>query len=258
MIFLIFIAVISLITASVYAFQHKLIFFPEALSQDYVFQFDQTYEELNYKTPDGHSINALLFKVPEAKGIVYYHHGNAGSLRSWGSIAPIFMNHRYNLLIYDYRGFGKSSGKISEKILYQDARLIYQSLLKSYSEDSIVVYGRSIGTGVATKIAEENNPKLLILESPYYNLPDLAKTLLPFIPSAMIRFQLPNNERIPHIKAPIRIFHGTMDEVVYFGSSRKLEKLLTKKDQLIPVEGGGHNNLADFKIYHTELRKILE
>ena len=258
MISLIFLALVVLITASIYTFQHKLIFFPEILSQNYQYQFEEKHQEFNFKTKDGNSINALFFEVSQPKGIVFYHHGNAGSLRSWGTIAPVFGSLHYNLLIYDYRGFGKSSGKISEENLYEDARLLYRSLLESYNEDSIIVYGRSIGTGIATKIAEEFNPKLLILESPYYNLPDLAKNLMPFVPKFLIRYQLANNERIPRIKAPITIFHGTSDEVVYFGSSKKLEKLLGEKDRLVPIDGGHHNDLAGFEQYHHELGIILE
>ena len=258
MIVLIILAVFILLTAGIYSYQYKMIFFPELLPQNFQFQFDHQFDELNYKTPDGYSINALHFKVHNPKGVVFYNHGNAGSLRTWGSVAETFLNNKYNLLIYDYRGFGKSEGKISEEKLYKDAEMIYNSLLDLYSEDSIIVYGRSIGTGIATKIATECKPKQLILESPYYNLPDLIKKIFPIIPARIIRFKFPNNERMQHIQSPIIIFHGTLDEVVYFGSSLKLEKLMKEKDQLIPIEGGHHNDLAEFDDYHKELALILK
>ena len=176
-VFFVFTALFILITSFIYFFQHKLIFFPEVLLPNHSFSFDHTFEELNYKTTEGVQINALHFKAPEPRGIVYFHHGNAGSLRSWGLIADVFLDLGYDILIYDYRGFGKSQGRISEEHMYHDAQFIYDELKKQYSENDIVVYGRSIGTGVATKIAADNNPGRLVLESPYYNLPDLAKKI---------------------------------------------------------------------------------
>ena len=234
-----------------------MIFFPEVLPQNYEFDFHEPFEELNFSTGSGYKINALHFKSDHPRGVVFYSHGNAGSLRSWGFVSQFILAYDYDLLIYDYRGFGKSGGRISEENMYSDANLIYHELTKSYDETQIIVYGRSIGTGVASYVAKNNNPKHLILESPYYNLPDLAKNIFPFIPASLIKYKLPNNEMISEISAPITIFHGTLDEVVYFGSSLKLEKLLKGKDKLIPIEGGHHNDLSDFESYHRELKSIF-
>jgi len=258
MVFLVFFSLFVLITIGIYAFQNKLIFYPEVLLPNYQFEFDHDFEELDFHSLDGTLINALHFKADNSTGVVFYSHGNAGSLRNWGHIADIFLSHHYDLLIYDYRGFGKSRGKITEEKLYEDANMIYKKLLQSYSEDQIIIYGRSIGTGVASKIALDYNPKHVVLESPYYNLPDLAKNMFPFIPEKLIRYKLSNNERIPKISAPITIFHGTFDEVIYFGSSMKLEKLLNAKDRLVPIVGGHHNDLANFEVFHSELAKILQ
>jgi len=258
MTFFVFLSFFILITVGIYVFQNKLIFFPEKLMPSYLYEFEHDFIEIDYKTPDGVRLNALHFKVNKPKGIVFYSHGNAGSLRTWGYTSDIFLKHNYDLLIYDYRGYGKSGGKISESNMYQDAVLIYKELLKTYREDEIIVYGRSIGTGVASKVALEYNPKHLVLESPYYNLPDLAKKIFPFIPAKLIRYKLKNDERIQKISSPITIFHGTFDEVIYFGSSMKLEKLLQDKDQLIPIVGGHHNDLANFELYHEELANILQ
>lgn len=225
---------------------------------NYVYEFDHDFLEIDYNAQDGVRINALHFKVSKPKGIVFYSHGNAGSLRTWGLVADIFLKHGYDLLIYDYRGYGKSGGKLSEAKLYEDACMIYEELLKSYNEEDIIVYGRSIGTGIASKVAIDYNPKHLILESPYYNLPDLAKKIFPFIPASMIRYKLRNDQSVGQISAPITIFHGTFDEVIYFGSSMKLERLLREKDRLIPIVGGHHNDLANFELYHEELGNILQ
>lgn len=258
MVFLVFLSLFIIITTGIYTFQNKLIFFPEVLMPNFKFEFDNTFQEIDYRTEDGILINALHFKSTDPKGIIFYSHGNAGSLRKWGLVADVFLSHNYDLLIYDYRGYGKSSGEISEEKLYSDAKMIYEKLKESYNEENIIVYGRSIGTGVASKIAMDNNPRHLVLESPYFNLPDLARKIFPFIPKKLIRYKFPNDERVPQISSPITIFHGTFDEVIYFGSSMKLEKLLNKKDKLVPIVGGHHNDLANFEIFHKELAEILK
>ena len=246
------------ITSGIYFFQEKLIFFPEVVSPTYQYQFDHDFEEVNYQVAEGITINALHFKAEESKGIVFYSHGNAGSLSGWGFVADLFLMNNYDVLIYDYRGYGKSNGSVSEANLYHDAMYIYEQLASEYGEDKIVVYGRSIGSGIATKVASEFNPKQLILESPYYNLPDLAKKIFPFIPSFLLRYKLRNDQMIEAVKCPITIFHGTYDEVIYFGSSLKLEKHTKKGDKIVPIVAGHHNDLANFEVFHAELKNALK
>lgn len=255
---IVFLSFFILLTLGIYFFQEKLIFFPETLPEGYSFHFNQEFDERNYQVAEGIHINALHFKVPKSKGIIFYAHGNAGSLRSWGYVADIFIQHNYDVLIYDYRGYGKSAGRISEENFYHDADVIYKELQKSYQESGIIVYGRSIGTGIAVKIAAEHNPGQLILESPFFNFLDLVGKIMPIIPPWLIRYSFRNDIRIQDVKCPVTIFHGTVDEVIYFGSSLKLEKLLKPGDRLIPIEGGHHNDLENFELFHRELAKALD
>jgi len=257
MLFWVFITVLVFSSIGLLRYQHKLIFFPEVLPPNYDFHFEQQFTELNYRTHDGGSINALHVRSQNSKGTVFYNHGNAGSLKKWGLIAEDFIKHDYDLFIYDYRGFGKSEGNISEENLYRDAVMLYEAIAYSVGEENIVLYGRSIGTGIATKLARDYNPKCLILESPYYNFKDLVNNIFPFIPSFMLRYDFPNSERIDQISAPITIFHGTLDEVVYFESSLKLKDHFKDIDRLIKIEGGHHNDLSEFIKYQNELSLIL-
>lgn len=258
MFLIVLISLLALLIFALISFQSKIIFFPEVLSKDYKYHFPGNYQEIFYTTNDGEEINALHFTVDEPKGIVFYSHGNAGSLRTWGYVADDFNMHGYDLLIYDYRSYGKSSGKITEENLYQDAEMIYMALKTKYDERNIIVFGRSIGTGIASKIASAHNPKLLILESPYYNLTDLAKKIFPFLPSSIVNYKFRNDLHIQQASCPIVIFHGTMDEVIYFESSKKLEKSFGPHDKLISIPGGHHNDLSEFPMYQNELRKLLE
>jgi len=215
-IFMLVLAILSgllTITLGAYFLQEKLIFFPEKLSKDHQYSFSQRFEEINYKVEEGVEINALHFKTDNPKGVVFYSHGNAGSLRSWGMIADTFLSLQYDLLIYDYRSYGKSGGKMSEAKLYNDVEFIYCELLKQYEEENIVVYGRSIGSGVASHVASSHHPALLILESPYFNLPDLVHNMMPFVPKSFVRYELRNDIHIQKVSCPVLVFHGIKDEI---------------------------------------------
>jgi len=202
--------------------------------------------------------------------VVLYFHGNAGSLNGWGDIAGDFIDNGYDLLIFDYR-FGKSTGKIkSEANLHNDARFIYEQLLKETPEKDIIIYGRSIGTGIATKLAAENSPKMLILETPPYSLLDLSKHYMPFIPHKwVLKYKLKTNIWITKVHCPIHIFHGTADNIVPYNASVRLLKLLENKDLpretqsdisqgvLTTIEGGNHNDLSTFLKYREKLKLLL-
>ncbi len=237
--------------------QHRLIFFPQKLNSAFKFSFKAPFEERYFNTEDNVRIHALHFKVKNPRGVIYYMHGNAGSLQGWGEVASEFLVHQYDVLMIDYRGYGKSNGKISEKSLFKDAKVIYDIIKKEYDEQDIVVYGRSIGSGIATYVAAHNHPGLLILESPFYNLPDVARTYFPWFPSKLIRFKFRNDIYIKNVKCPVYIFHGTLDEVIDVKGSYKLKPLLKSTDQLFLIDGGHHNDLTLFDQYQNKIRKIL-
>lgn len=232
-------------------------FFPEKLPHDFEYNYDICFEELNYKIDEETTINALLFKADTSKGLIYYLHGNAGSLNGWGNVAYQFVDLGYDVLITDYRGFGKSSGKISEAALLSDAGFIYHIIKDQYAEKNIVIYGRSLGTGLAAFIAAENKPKLIILESPYYSVIDLAKNLYPWLPSFLVRYPVRTNEYLKKVNCPVYLFHGTNDRIVKYGSSERLKEL-NQNIKLFTIQGGGHNNLEMFEEYHINLKRILE
>lgn len=248
-----------IIGVALYFLQEKMIFMPEPLSQDYSYSFPTNFEEINLITNDGAKLNALHFRVKNPKGVVLYFHGNAGELSSWGMVVQKFVNMQYDVLVMDFRTYGKSTGKLSEKALYSDAQLFYDLLLKTYSEDEIVVYGRSLGTTFATYVAAKNHPEQLILEAPFYSLVKVASERFPFIPvSLFLKFHFPTYEYLQEVSCPIIIFHGTDDFVVNYKNSKKLSKLKTKgKITFITIPNGTHNSLVNTKIYKETLDSIL-
>ncbi len=246
------------VCAVLYMGQEQFIFFPEVLPPHFRYSFRGPFEEVTWQV-DGATIHALHFKAEQPKGVILYLHGNAGSLRSWGSVAEELIAHGYDVLIPDYRGYGKSTGTItSEQVLHHDAALAYTYLQQHYAEHQIVVYGRSIGTGLGVYLASSHHPKMLILETPYYNLQELATAQFPFIPSFLLKYPLRTDAWIAEVTCPIYLFHGTQDEVIPYSASQRLVPLIRTQHQVVTIEGGGHNNLGAFRQYHEQLATILQ
>jgi len=177
-----------------YLNQEQIIFLPTKLSPDHSFQFDQPFEEKTIRTKDGTTLNTVLFKADSSKGVIFYLHGNAGSIDSWGWVATTYTSLHYDVFMLDYRGYGKSGGKIqNEQQLYDDIQTAYNELKKLYDENNIVVLGYSIGTGLASKVASQNHPKLLILQAPYYSLIDEMHTRFPVIPTFILKYKKMSN-----------------------------------------------------------------
>ncbi len=240
-----------MIGSALYFFQEKILFLPTTLEQDYQYESDYPFEELFLKTDEDVTINALHYKVENPKGVILYFHGNAGDLSRWGIVAEYFVSQNYDVLIMDYRGYGKSKGKLSEQGFYDDAEFCYNYLLDSYSEEEIVIYGRSLGTGIATYLASKHQPKQLILETPYYSILDVAKHRFPVFPvTAVLRYKFPSNEFITTVNCPITMFHGTDDRVIPYSSAQKLKSVAPQEHaSFITIEGGGHNNLISFELF---------
>jgi pimeloyl-ACP methyl ester carboxylesterase len=248
-----------LICVLLYFFQERLIFFPEKLSKDHRFRFPQPFSEVNIETGQGAMIHGLLFTASASKGLVFYLHGNAGSLDSWGAVAETYTRLGYDVFIPDYPGYGKSEGSIrSQRQLFEVIQEVYDEMKKRYSEDSIVVVGYSVGSGPASWLASVNHPKLLILQAPFYNMADLVRQVYPIVPSFLLKYTFRTNEYLKNCRMPVVLFHGDRDEVIYYGSSLKLQKELKSSDTLITLHGQGHNGMTDNPDYIRALERILQ
>lgn len=248
-----------LICGSLFFFQEKLIFFPEKLYKNFKFPFTQKFDEINIQTKDHKLLHGVLFTSDRSKGLIFYLHGNAGSVNSWGEVALTYTRLNYDVFILDYRGYGKSEGSISsQEQLFEDIQTAYDELKKRYKEDSIVVLGYSIGTGPATKIASVNHPRLLLLQAPYYSLVDMMKHTYPLIPAFLLKYKFETHRYMKNCKMPVIIFHGDQDEVIYYNSSIKLKKLMKETDELITLKDQRHNGITDNLEYITTIEKILK
>ncbi|UII75904.1 lysophospholipase [Flagellimonas sp. HMM57] len=247
------------ISVLLYFLQDYFLFKPEKLSKDFQFHYDnQVIEEYNVETRDGAVINGLHFKSEKPKGIVFYLKGNSKSIKGWGKFAVDFTRHGYDVIMVDYRGFGKSTGRRTQKAVKRDMQVIYNKLKDKVTEKYIILYGRSMGSGFAAKLASMNNPRMLILDAPYYSLSKVAKKFIPFMPlSLLIKFPMPTYKWLKYVNCPIHIIHGTDDKLIPYKTSVKLSKIKPELTKLYTVIGGGHKNLNTFESYHTMLTEII-
>ena len=234
-------------------------FHPEKLPEDFEYKYDEPFEEHFFDVEENVRINGLRFTQKDPKGIVIYFHGNTRSIKGWSKYAKDFTRSNYEVLIIDYRGFGKSTGKRNEQAMFNDSEYIYNKVRAWFKEEKIIIYGRSMGSGFATKLASKNNPKMLILDAPYYSFSQLTNRWLFFLPlSILLRYHIRTDIWIKYVKCPIYIIHGTKDSLIPYRSSVKLRQEAPLTTRLIPIHGGKHNDLPSFKEYHNHLDEILD
>jgi len=246
------------ICAIFYFMQDFFFFRPEILPHSFQYKYPFPFEEVDFEMEDGGKINGLHFMVPNSKGVVFYLKGNSKSVKGWGKFARDFVSKGYDFFMVDYRGFGKSSGKRTETTLYNDAQTIYKWLSSQYPEQKIIIYGRSMGSGIAARIASWNKPKMMIFDSPYYSFLYQVKRWGWWVPMRLLlKYQIRTDQYIKKIDCPVHIIHGNKDRLVSYQQSQMLKAIAPQKIQLHTIINGGHNNLPDFPEYHEVLYDIL-
>ncbi|MFY0626256.1 MAG: alpha/beta fold hydrolase [Reichenbachiella sp.] len=249
----------TLLCIIVYFVQEYFMFHPEKLPEDFEYKYEEPFEELFFQVEENVRINGLRFTVKESKGIVIYFHGNTRSIKGWSKYAKDFTRNDFEVLIIDYRGFGKSTGERAEKAIYKDSQYIYNEVRNWYKEDQIIIYGRSMGSGFAAKLASKNKPKMLILDAPYYSLSQLTSRWFFFLPlSILLKYHIRTDIWVKYVRCPIYIIHGTSDKLIPYRSSVRLRKEAPLTIRLIPIHGGKHNDLPTFDEYHNHLNEVLQ
>jgi fermentation-respiration switch protein FrsA (DUF1100 family) len=246
-----------LILVMMYFFQEKIIFKPTTLPQNYTFSIEVPFQEIYLNGIENGKIHSLLLKSKSSKGLIVYYHGNRAGLERWSKIVTYFIKKGYDVLVMDYRGYGKSTGKRTEKILYNDAQLVYDYAKKLYPENKITVYGRSLGSGLATYVSSKNNPMQMILETPYHSFVDVVRSWFKFIPKFLMNYQMNSYQYIKNVRCKTTIFHGTEDKVVPLSSAQKLYEEAPQPKEFILIETAHHSNIGEFEEYHQKINKIL-
>jgi alpha-beta hydrolase superfamily lysophospholipase len=249
---------------ALYFLQEKILFHPRKLSTDHVFNFPIPFKEINVPINNEKNLCILQFTVPDSvcKGVVLYFHGNRKNIERYAPFAYNFTKNNYEVWMIDYPGFGKSTGERNEDILYDDAKELYKMARAGFGKDSIIIYGKSIGTGIASFLASIKDCKRLILETPYYSIDALFAHYAFIYPvSWMTKYHFPVYKYFEKIEAPVTIFHGTDDEIIPYSEAEMLMKPWNEmpplKRELITIEKGEHNNLNDFPLFHQKLDSVL-
>jgi hypothetical protein len=243
-----------------YTLQEKFLFHPEKLNSAYVFNFKFPFEEVNIPMNETDTVNMIKFFPADSvrRGVVVYYHGNRQNIERYAKYAANFTKHGYEVWMEDYPGFGKSTGSLTEKKLYAQALQVQKMAAAKFGKDSIIIYGKSLGTGIAAYVASVSNNKRLILETPYFSIPSLFSCYAPVYPAGkMSIFKIPANEFLTDVNYPVTIFHGTRDGVIPYRNAAQLKAVLKSGDEFITIEKGTHHNLAGFNVYTKKLDSLL-
>ncbi|MCK5637152.1 MAG: alpha/beta hydrolase [Flavobacteriaceae bacterium] len=257
-ILLTFAIVMIALSVILYLIQDNIIFHAEKLPANFNFSFKNNFEEINLTTQDGNTLNGIIFKVENSKGIVLFYHNHSGNIDHWSRSAIFINSYGLDVLIMDYRGYGKSTGTFNEKLMLNDSLLWYDFTKKLYDEDKITVYGRGIGSTFATYVASKNNPIKLVLESAIYSLVHTANIQYPYLPNNLIlKYKFDTFNYIGQVKCKIYLLHGKKDELVHYSNSEKLHQLKLDDCDLILMPEGNHHNLIGNEIYLKSIKEIL-
>jgi pimeloyl-ACP methyl ester carboxylesterase len=246
---------------ALYFLQDYVLFHPVSLKKDYNYDFPEKHKDINIPITENSNLNIVQFFSTDTitKGVVLYFHGNKKNISWYAKYPPYFTKHGYEVWLIDYPGFGKSTGKLTEQTLYDWANYMYNFARTRFSADSIIIYGKSMGTGIAAHLASIQPCKKLILETPYYDYPSVIKHYLPIYPIEWIlHYKIPAHDYIEKVLAPITIFHGTDDWLVTYNNAERLKPFLKAGDEFVTIEGGSHNDLYKFKETIEKLDSLLK
>ncbi len=238
--------------AAVWGAQERLIFSPVVIEAARRLSVESDVQERMVDVP-GARLSVLELRLPDPKGVVFFLHGNGGNLESWFVNTALYRDANFDLVMLDYRGYGKSTGRIeNEAQLHADVRAVWDGVAARYAGRKVVFYGRSLGTGLAAALAAalpaDAQPALTMLVSPYTSMVALAREHYPWVPSALLRYPLRTDEVIARVKSPVLLVHGDGDTLIPLSNSRLLERL-SPSARLVVIPGANHNDLQAFDSY---------
>jgi pimeloyl-ACP methyl ester carboxylesterase len=192
---------------------------------------------------------------------VFFLHGNAGSLDSWFVDPELYRKINFDLYMIDYRGFGKSTGRIQNQAqLDADVRTAWNEVAPEYAGLRRVIYGRSLGTGLAATLASQVQPELTVLVSPYDSMVTLAHEQYPWAPRAvlerLLRYPLHTDRALVAVKGPVLLAHGSRDELISVAHTQRLHRLAPQAKVLIVPEAG-HGDIHEFPAYLDGLAQAI-
>jgi len=254
----------GLLCALYYAYQHLLYFQPKELDVNHVFTFPVRMRFSSVKIPfDAQTqIDVVKFNADSGyvkpRGVVLFFHGNRYNVEHYSTYAPYFSRHGFEVWMPDYPGYGRSTGEMDAGVLNELALQLYQMSRQRFEPGQIIIYGKSLGTGIASFLASERDCLHLILETPYYSLSSLTQQYAWFLPvNYLIRYNLKTGEYFEEIDAPVTVIAAEKDELIPLENTLRLLPKMKATDQIMVVKDAGHNSVPDYDNYHHLLNRIL-
>ncbi len=242
--------------------QSKLIYFPFKGIVCTPNDIRMEYEDVTMKTPDGLNLNAWFIPAKSPTGTVLFCHGNGGNISYSLDVVETLTRLNLNVLLFDYRGYGKSEGNPTENGTYTDAETAYQWLVKDKNipEKDIIIMGRSLGAAIAANLAKNHNPRLLILESGFSSTPDLAAKQYPIFPVRLLcRYKYKTAEYVKDIRCPLLVIHSTEDEIIPYSNGKKIFTSAKEPKEFLVISGSHNEGYTDSgDTYTNGLRNFLE
>jgi uncharacterized protein len=241
--------------------QERLLFEPTPLPPDEPLVSDPDVHEAWVDVP-GARLSVAQLRVPAPRGVVFFLHGNSGNLRDCLVDLDAFRQADFDVVMFDYRGYGKSSGCIaSEEQLRADVREVWSRYAGQYEGKRVVIAGQSLGTALAAGLAAElcaadRAPHLTVLVSPYSSMRALAEELYPWVPRQVLRYPLHTAEHAARMKCPLMLIHGDRDELIGIHHSHAL-RTAAPAAQFLCVEGAGHSDVHKFPSFRKALHGAL-
>jgi len=223
-----------------FIFQAHYVYYPERTLSGDPSRIGLQFETVYFETTDGVQLSGWFIPNESARGAILFCHGNAGNISH--RLASIEIFHRLGLevFIFDYRGYGQSEGKPTEHGTYKDAQAAWQYLIddRQVNPNEIIVFGRSLGGGVASWLAQSHAPGALILESTFTSLPDIAATLYPYLPvRLLLRFEYNTAENLGRVNCPVLIVHSRDDEIMPFSHGWRLFEVAKEPKKFLEISG---------------------
>lgn len=235
--------------------QTELIFEPIPLAQDYQFKVPETVQEVFINVAPDAVLNGFYHKSSKSPLLLLYFQGNAKNLQNFLDNHNVLLDWEYNVLVTDYRGFGKSTSAIDgEQKMYEDAESIYDYAVQlGYESDNIILYGYSMGTSMAAYLATKKAAKAVILESPYSSIAEIS-----IFGDRAPAYQLNTAKRADEITIPTLLIHGELDDIITPDhSERILANLQTTQKEMVVISGGGHGDLKDRTEYQASFHRFI-
>ena len=236
--------------------QESLLFHPQVLPAEHAFQMGADVQEAWLDVP-GARLHALHLRQAQPRGLVFFLHGNAGSLQDWFVNLDFYRQAGFDLYMLDYRGYGKSTGRIeNEAQLHADVLAAWNSVAPRYTGLRRVIIGRSLGTGLAAELGAQVQPDLTVLVSPYFSMQALAAEHYPWVPRRVLRYPLRTDQKLPLLRGAVMLVHGSEDGLIEPTHSQRL-LALRPGTALRIIEGAAHNNLQRWPAYGQALAAAL-